>query len=398
MHEPIKMAIVGGRRGRAIKPALKFLSEKVQLVAVCDLLDEVLSLWRSEFPEVKLFKDYDTMLERSDCDAVFIATPLFLHAEQAIKAMRMGKHVLSEVIASTTLDEGRHLIETVEDTGMTYMLAENYCYMRPNMLILNMVEQGIFGEIIYAEGGYIHDCRNLLFYPDGSLTWRGEMSRRCLGCTYPTHSIGPIAQWLRINKEGGDRFLRLASFQSKSSSIPLFVRKNFGDWHPGIKPDFWLRGDSSISIIQTEKDVLIVIRVDYHSPRPHNMSHYSLQGTGASYLSPRHGSEDPLIWIDGRSPGQSPGNASWEPLWKYTDEYEHPYWRELGGIAERFGHGGGDFFVFKDFIDSILENKVPPIDVYDAVTWSSIAPLSAESIAKGGIPIEMPDFISGRKK
>ncbi|MEM2927206.1 MAG: Gfo/Idh/MocA family oxidoreductase, partial [Candidatus Bathyarchaeia archaeon] len=123
MHEPIKMAIVGGRRGRAIKPALKFLSEKVQLVAVCDLLDEVLSLWRSEFPEVKLFKDYDTMLERSDCDAVFIATPLFLHAEQAIKAMRMGKHVLSEVIASTTLDEGRHLIETVEDTGMTYMLA-----------------------------------------------------------------------------------------------------------------------------------------------------------------------------------------------------------------------------------------------------------------------------------
>jgi predicted dehydrogenase len=394
------MAIVGGRRGAAFKPALKLLSEKVQLAALCDISDEVLSLWRSEFPEAQFFRDYDEMLKKSDCDAVFIATPLFLHAEQAIKAMRMGKHVLSEVIASATIDEGWRLIETVEDTGMTYMLAENYCYMRPNMMVLNMVEKGVFGEILYAEGGYIHDCRNLLFYPDGRLTWRGEMSHRCLGCTYPTHSVGPIAQWLRINKDkdGGDRFLRLASFQSKSSSIPEYVRKNFGEGHPGIRPDFWRRGDSSITVIQTEKDALVVIRVDYHSPRPHNMTHYALQGTRASYVSQRHGGEDPLIWIDGRSPGKSPGDASWEPLWKYRDEYDHPYWRQLGGLAERFGHGGGDFFVFKDFIDSILENRPPPIDVYDAVTWSSIAPLSAESIMKGCMPVEIPNFRSKKGK
>jgi len=392
---PIKLAIVGGRRGAAFNRAVKILEDKVKIVAICDISEEVLKNWKTNIPGIQTFKNYDEMLEKSDCDAVFIATPMFLHAEQSIKAMKFGKHVLSEVIAATTLDECWRLVETVEDTKMTYMLAENYCYMRSNMMILNMVRRGVFGEPIYAEGGYIHDCRNLMFYPNGELTWRGELSRNFPGNTYPTHSLGPIAQWLHVNRENGDRLLHMATFMTKPASASIYVKRRFGESHPGAKRDFWKRGDSAVTLIQTEREVLIVLRVDYHSPRPHNMTHYLLQGTSASYLSPRHDKEDPLIWIEGRSPGQSPPEsapAEWESLWNYAEEYEHPLWREWGEVARKTGHGGGDFFVIKDFVDSILQKREPPINVYDAATWSSIMPLSIESIKKGNIPVEIPDF------
>ncbi|RJS83821.1 gfo/Idh/MocA family oxidoreductase [Candidatus Bathyarchaeota archaeon] len=398
VSKPVKLAVVGGRRGRAFNKALGILSDKVQLVAICDISEEVLKIWKKNMPYVQTFKDYDEMLEKSDCDAVFIATPIFLHAKQSIKAMKAGKHVLSEVVAATTLDECWRLVETVEDTGMTYMLSENYCYMRPNMMILNMVEKGVFGELIYAEGGYIHDCRDLLFYPDGKLTWRGEASHNFPGNTYPTHSLGPIAQWLHVNREDGDRLLRTATFMTKSVAVPIYVKRLFGESHPGAKREFWKRGDSATTVIQTERDVVIVLRVDYHSPRPHNMAHHVLQGSSASYLSARYRGEDPLIWIEGRSPGQSPPKdapAEWESLWKYADEYEHPRWKRWGKEAMKTGHGGGDFFVLEDFVDSILQRKDPPIDVYDAVTWSCIVPLSIESVKKGNIPVEIPDF---RKK
>ena len=129
------------------------------------------------------------------------------------------------------------------------------------------------------------------------------------------------------------------------------------------------------------------------------MVHYQLQGTRAAYLSPRHGKEDPLIWIDGRSPGVSPSSqAEWESLWAYADQYEHPRWRAHGAEAGRAGHGGGDFFVIEDFVRAIETGQPPPIDVYEAVTWSAIAPLSLVSVERGGAPVEVPDFRRSRAR
>jgi hypothetical protein len=127
------------------------------------------------------------------------------------------------------------------------------------------------------------------------------------------------------------------------------------------------------------------------------MTHYVLQGTHAAYLSARHRKEDPLIWIDDRSPGQSPGGAAWESLWEYSAQYEHPRWREWHAQAQQAGHGGGDFFILKDFVDAIRNGTRPPIDVYDAATWSAIMPLSIESVARGNAPVEVPDFTKGRQ-
>jgi predicted dehydrogenase len=394
-NERIKLAVVGGHRGASFAQALEALSEQAELTAICDLAEDVRLKWKERYPHIQTFASYDELLERGDCTAVFICTPLQLHAAQAVQALEAGKDVLSEVVAATTLDDCWRLVETVEKTGRTYMLAENYCYMRANMMVLNMVEQGVFGETTYAEGAYIHDCRALLLNEQNEFTWRARLRLSMNGNTYPTHSLGPVAQWLRVNRAGGDRLDTTATWMSPSRAVAGYIRERLGESHAAARDEYWTLGDSATTVIQTEKGSVIVLRVDWASPRPHNMTHYALQGTRAAYISARrhHEREDDLIWIDGMSPGSSPtGDAQWEPLWKYADQYEHPYWRAWRVEAERAGHGGGDFFILRDFFTAVQSGSQPPIDVYDAVTWSSIVPLSAESVARGGTPVEVPRF------
>jgi predicted dehydrogenase len=394
--KPINLAVVGGRRGANFEKALALLSDRVTLTAVCDLSEAVLASWRAEHPQVATYTSYADLLENGDCDAVFICTPVLLHAAQAVQALEAGKHVLSEVPAAVTLDDCWRLVETVERTGRAYMLAENYCYMRPNMMVLNMVERGVFGDTLYAEGAYIHDCRALLFTPEGELTWRGEYRRWMNGNSYPTHSLGPLAQWLGINRR--DRLVSTATWTTRSRAAAAYARELLGPGHGMADEKSWTLGDSATTVLRTECGTVIVLRVDWVSPRPHNMSHHVLQGTRAAYLSPRHEAEDPLIWIDGQSPGLSPeGKASWESLWSYSNRHEHPYWRQFGEEALRFGgHGGRDFFVLKDFCEAVQAGVQPPISVYDAVTWSAVVPLSIESVARGGTPVAVPDFLRSR--
>jgi hypothetical protein len=395
----VRLGVVGGHRGSAFDKALDFLGEQVQLTAICDLSENVLNNWKSRFPGIQTYTSYERFIQESGCTAVFLATPYPLHARQAIQALRSGLHVISEVIAAVSLDECWELVETVEQTGLTYMMAENYCYMRPNMFVLNMVEQGVFGEISYAEGGYIHDTRDLMFDGQGNLTWRGEGRRTWNGNTYPTHSLGPVARWLKVNKPGGDRLISTATFVPTRKSEADYARELFGDNHPAADPDFWVQADTAITLVHTVNGVLIVLRRDSGSPRPHNMVHYHLQGSQASYLSPRHDEETPLIWMNGRSPGKSPSyQAKWEPLWKYSPEFEHPYWKEWGEKAAGMGHGGGDFFVLRDFVQAIQTGTMPPIDVYDAVTWSCLMPLSLTSVAKRNCLMDIPDFKIKRKQ
>lgn len=394
-NKPIRLAVVGGRRGASFNRTLSVLEDRVALAAVCELRQDMLDKWREQFPGVRTYRDYDKLLEDPDVDAVLLATPLALHAKQAVRALRAGKHVLSEVIAAHTLEDAWELVETVEQTGLTYMMAENYCFMRPNMMVGNMARQGVFGDITFVEGAYLHDCRKLTHYPDGELTWRGELQHSLNGMNYPTHSLGPLAQWIGIHDT--DSLDYMSTYTTRNGSMARYFAEQFGDSHPGSKPEYWRQGDSAVTTIRTKNGVVISLRLDWVSGRPHNMTHYGLQGTKGAYLAARHDGEQPLVWIDGVSPGSSVGaagqpHAEWEPLWTYSGEYEHPLWRQWLREAEKAGHGGGDFFVIDEFVGAILERRRPAVDVYDAVTWSSVFPLSVESAAAGGKPISFPDF------
>jgi predicted dehydrogenase len=332
------------------------------------------------------------MLRADACDAVIIATPMGMHARQSIEAMRAGKHVLSEVAACTTHREALDLIRTVRETGVTYMMAENYCYTGTHMMVLNMVKKGLFGGLTYAEGMYLHDCRSLCYYPDGRMTWRGEARRDMpRGNCYPTHSLGPISQWLGINRD--DRLDTVYSVSTTALTMAQYARDRFGAKNAGAKPGHWSLGDSNSVMIRTKMGRVISLRFDANSLRPHHMATHELQGTTAVFRTTPNPYEDPLIWIDGRSPGgeakgrKKRGNVShaesWEKLSKYTGEFEHPRWKRHRETALKAGHGGGDFFELEDFLDAIEGRSPCPIDVIDSVTWSSIIWLSAKSEKSG---------------
>lgn len=398
-RNPVRLAIVGGGRGSAFLKVLAPLSDKIQLVAFCDKREELVGKWKEEHPDLLTFSSYERLLESPDVDAVFLATPFTLHADQSIRALRAGKHVLCEVIATTTIEESWALVEAVEQTGLTYMMAENCVFTRSNMMVARMAHSGIFGELSFAEGAYIHDVRNLMHDAEGALTWRGRLRRDFNGMVYPTHSLGPIAHWLNVNKEGGDEFESIVSLVSKEVANHHYFREQFGDNHPGADRDYWQQGDSAVALIKTKKGVLIQLRYDVKSARPMNATHYGLQGANGAFLAGRHQDEDPIVWIKGLSPGFSPHipkepKAKWESLWNYSESFEHELWRKWRTEIEQTGHGGSDFFVLDEFASAILENRQPLIDVYDAVSWSSVFPLSVESVQSQGKPV---DFISFRK-
>ncbi len=384
---------VGGRGTYLLRLSLGL--KEVAVPAICDINESHLSRAQSIVEEARGIrphgyaagpKDYWRLLERDDIDAVVIATPMQLHAEMSVDSLRAGKHTFSEVAAACTLDECWALVRAVEETGRLYMLAENYCYIRSNMIILNMVQQGVFGDITYAECGYVHDCRQIKFNSDGSLTWRGELARDNIGNLYPTHSLGPIAQWMGINRR--DRLVSLVSMTSRQASIERYAAVRFGENSPAAKVKFSV-GDSTSTLIRTANGAVIDLRYDTASARPHPTTTYqAVQGLKASYES-----RGDQIWIEKLSRG-----LAWEPLSKYAEKYEHPQWRMWQKEAKETGHGGTDFFVIREFIGAIRAGRPSPVNVYDAVTWSCIIPLSGESIRGGGKPVEIPDFTRGKWK
>jgi len=398
--KPLRLAVVGGQRGGSFTVALEYLKRRLVLTAVCDLSEQVQTRWKGSNPDIAVYGDYDKMLKDDVCDAVIVATPMQVHAQQAVAAMKAGKHVLSEVTACISHKEAISLVETVEKTGMTYMMAENYTYMRPHMMILNMVRKGVFGELTYAEGMYLHDCRTLYHNADGSLTWRGQLKRdQQSGNLYPTHSLGPIAQWLDINST--DAFDTVYSVTSRAAAMADYTKRKFKN-DPGTDADYWSVGDSNSTLLRTTGGKIISLRFDATSARPHHMANHELQGTHACFrTTPDH--REPLIWIDGKSKGSNPAtkksghHMEWEGLYSYAKSFEHPRWKKQMAIAEKAGHGGGDFFELEDFVNAIDGKEPNPIDVYKAVTWSSILWHSQES-ERTGKPVKAFDYKNRKKK
>ena len=389
----VRLGVIGtGGRGTHLLRLM--LAAGVEVPALCDIeqthLDRAIGVVEKARDGRKPAgycagpKGYQKMLQRDDLDVVIVTTPMQVHAEMSIDGLRAGKHVLSEVAAAMTLEECWGLVRAAEETGRVYMLSENCCYGHDQMMVSNMVRKGVFGDLTYAECGYVHDCRGLTFKADGTLTWRGEMMRDFRGNLYPTHSLGPVAQWLGINR--GDRMVSLVAMETRQAGMSHYVGKRFPEGHPARKVPFH-SGDSVSTLIRTAKGVLIDLRYDLSSARPVPSTTYlSLQGVRASYES-----RIASVWIEGRSKGHQ-----WEPLEQYTKEFEDPLWTEGRKNAQGAGHGGMDYFVVGAFLDTLRKGGPPPVDVYDAAAWSSIIPLSGKSIAEGGKPQEIPDFTKGK--
>ena len=363
---------IAGCRGLSTLKGLQDI-EGVRIAAMCDLDEGHLKDAAERIgTDVKTYRIFEDMIE-SDIDAVIIATPMQCHVPQAIAAMEAGKHVMCEVTAGVTMDELFWLCETVEKYNKIYMYAENYIYTPEVQLVKEMTKKGLFGKPYYAEGMYLHDIGNILVYPNGKTSWRSYWQCGKRGNFYPTHSIGPVMQWFPE-----DRITEISTFS------------------PGIHNEFGLKQDSgTTTMCRTDKGNLLNIRVDCLSHRPHCMTNYLLQGTNGIYQSAQYGKGNLPGDIDRVSLVGSEGAYAhamdWEDLMNYKDLLPERY-RNATEKEMSAGHGGGDYFIVKDFIDAIRTGIQPELNVYKACEWTAVGLLSALSVVNNGKTIQVPNF------
>ena len=392
MKDSINIGLVGlgGRGITNLHLILKM--DDVHVACLCDLRKECLenSLQQvkdAERPMPQVTDSYSEMLARKDIDAICVFTGWNEHLPLCMEAMKAGKYVATEVGGANSIEQCWETVRVSEQTGMPCMLLENCCYGRNEMTILNMVKQGLFGELIHAEGGYCHDLRrNLALGHEQGHYRHGHNLNRC-GELYPTHELGPIAKWLDINR--GNRMLTVSSVASKARGINTWVRDKHNPDHPSANCQF-AEGDVTITTIKCARGETILLFHNTSLPRPYSRRNV-LQGTKGIW------SEDKdSVYLE----DITETNDAWDPIANYYDRYEHPLWKEYreGGklMQNKEGHGGMDYLVQRAFFEAVKAGTQTPIDVYDTASWMAVTCLSEDSIAKGGMPVPMPDFTNGR--
>ena len=401
----IRLGYIGvGGRGRAHVNA-GLLRNDVIITAICDIQDSSLQLCRQQFVQAgkKLPQEYTggldaykRLLERKDIDAVIIATPWQYHRDQAIDAMKAGKYVGCEVIAGLSVQDHWDIVNTCEETKIPYMMLENVCYRRDVMAVLNMVRQGLFGELVHLEAGYQHDLRGGMltgrkgigkgaeYGPDtaGEAQWRTRFNIDHNGDIYPTHGLGPVMNYIDINR--GNRLTNLVSFASKSRGLNAYAEK-VAPGHPNAKINF-KNGDIISTMINCANGETIMLTHDTHLPRPYSIG-FRVQGTKGLWMDVAE-----AIYIEDKALQYD----QWDKAKDWLEKYDHPLWKKYGSNAAGAGHGGMDWFVFNAFVETVKQQRQPPIDVYDSMTMSVILPLSEKSLSDGNMPQEIPDFTRGK--
>jgi len=364
MPQPLRIGIVGAAgRGRSFFAAIN-ANPAARVHAVCDLNAEGARQVAAENAVEHVFTDYEAMLDSGAVDLVVIGTPMPLHAPQAIAALDRGIHVLSEVPAAVSVDECRALVGAAKHSSARYMMAENYCYIRTNVLVREMARAGVFGETYFGEGEYIHELKGL----NEITKWRRKWQTGINGCTYPTHSLGPVLQWF------GERVVSVCCFGS-------------GHHYRDPRGDEYEQEDSIHVACRTAAGGLINLRLDMLSNRPHNMTYYSLQGTEGCHESPRGFGDGHKVWLKGRH--EDPNQ--WHDLREFEEEFLPEHWLHPPEEALRSGHWGGDYYVVADFLAAILDDREPPIGLHAALDMTLPGLVSQQSIAQQSAWLDVPD-------
>lgn len=361
--------------------------EDVEIRAVCDAFEDRLQMGvtiveESGKAKAEGYSNYNDLLARDDIQGVVIATTWITHAEIAIAAMKAGKYAAIEVGGAASLEECWELVRTSEQTGLPCMLLENCCYGRDELALLNMVKQGLFGELIHIQCGYEHDLRHevAMGLQNRHNRYRNYLNRN--GELYPIHGLGPMSKILDINR--GNRLVTLTSMSSKARGIRQWATDKFGETSDLAKTEF-AQGDIVTTMIKCAGGETIQLIHDTTLPRPYSRAG-RVQGTKGIWME-----DNKSIHIEGRSP-----DHQWESFTEYREQYEHPIWKKYVRDGVRGGHGGMDYLALRAFAESVRDGTQTPIDVYDTAVWMAITVLSEESVALGSAPVAIPDFTKGK--
>jgi predicted dehydrogenase len=393
---PLRAGIVGvGDRGSFHMDTL--LGMGVEVPAICDINADYLyraKRWIEEAkrPSPRLYDrgpgDFLRLCEKEELDLVVTATPWDLHVPVCLAAMKNGKHAATEVPAATTVEDCWSLVETSEKTGKQCIMLEQANYSDRSLAVLEMARKGVFGELLFASGGYVHDLRLVKFDPERE-PWRLQHSIDRNGNLYPTHPMGPIAWWLDLNR--GERFEYLVSVSTKGVCINEYAAQYFGSRHPyaGMKVS---QGDGNMTMLRTSDGKVVILYFDTNTPHPQT-GDLRLQGTKGHYSA-----NISSVYIEGRSPKPH----QWEPLESYMREFQSPLYRGLDPQKYRTarGHGGGvtTAMMWERLLHALKTGVEFEQNVYDAATWSVLSPLSERSVESRSRPVEFPDFTRGKWK
>ena len=396
--EVVRVGFIGvGQRGYGHVKRMSAVAG-TEIKAICDTHQEVLErsvqfVVNNGQPRPTAYGDsdyaYRDMLARDDIDIVIISTPWQWHAPMAIDTMTSGKHAFVEVPLALTVEEMWELVDTAERTQMNCMMMENVNYGRDELMVLNMVRQGVFGELLHGEAAYIHELRwqmKEITHKTGS--WRTAWHTKRNGNLYPTHGLGPVSQYMNINR--GDRFDYLTSMSSPALGRAAYAQREFPPEHSRNQMEF-IAGDMNTTLIKTVKGRSIMVQHDTTTPRPYSR-HNLIQGTNGVFAG-----------FPNRIALEQGGDKSFHE-WEYDmqpwyDKYDHPLWQKMGAQAEHNGgHGGMDFLMFWRMIYCLRNGEPLDQDVYDGAAWSVISPLSAQSVANRSESLSIPDFTRGAWK
>jgi predicted dehydrogenase len=386
----VKVGIIGlGNRGTGMTRLVHALfPDKAKITAICDLLNEkverTFEYLKENGQEPAVYSGtedaWKEMAERDDIDLVMVFTNWEQHVPMCVYSMQQGKHVAVEVPAACTVEDCWKLVNTAEETQKNCMMLENVCYGSEELWVLNMVKQGVFGTLTYAEAAYIHNLRQMLFGDSYYNKWRIRHHVKRNGNLYPTHGLGPVAQYMDIDR--GDRFEYLVSMSSLQVSLTEHSKTVEPDNEFYNRSDF-KHGDMNTSLIKTANGRMITLKHDVVTPRPYSRIN-ALAGTKAY-----HEGYPSRLTIFGKG-------HRWldeETYNEYYEKYEHPVWETMREKIEKHGgHGGMDFVEIYRLIDNLNKGLPLDMDVYDAASWSVVGPLSEISVETGGRPVKFPDF------
>jgi hypothetical protein len=329
-------------------------------------------------------RDFERLCETESLDLVYNATPWEFHVPIMLAAMKNGKHTATEVPAAMTLDDCWALVETAEKLQKHCVLMENCNYDRMEMMVYNMVRQGDFGEILHAEGGYLHDLRAIKFADSGEGLWRRAWATKVNGNLYPTHGLGPVANCLDINR--GDRFDYLVSMSGPSRGLQDWAAEHVPADSPKRKEKYVL-GDINVSLIKTANGRTIIVQNGTNLPRPYSRIHI-VQGTKGLFQGYPN-----RVYIEGRGK-----EDQWQDASDVLGEFEHPLWKDLAGRAQGAGHGGMDYIEDYRLIKCLREGRPTDMNVYDAAALSAVVELSTRSNGRRSAAVDFPDFTRGKWK
>lgn len=364
MSKDIKIGIVGAAgRGKCFFSSFNN-NPYSEITAICDLNEEGLKATAAENGVKQVYTSFEDMLDKAGIDAVMIGTPMQFHIPQAVMALERGIHVLSEVPAGVGIDECKQLVKARNVSKAKYMMAENYCYIRDNVLVGEIAKAGLFGDLYFGEGEYIHELKGL----NEITKWRRKWQTGINGNTYPTHSLGPVYQWF-----GNRRVASVCCFGT-------------GHHYQDPREDNYEQEDSIFTACKLEGGGLVNLRLDMLSNRPGNCAYYSLQGTKGCYEAPRGFGDKAKIFLCDRHEWES-----WNDLSELAEEFLPEKWLNPPPEALEAGHWGGDYWQVMGFIEAIVEDKEPPIGIHEAMDMTLPGLVSQQSIEQGCVWLDVPN-------